>query len=78
MEDATRVAFSREAAAAARERPFYDGAGLCSPGRWPPSQRCLPQGGAVGLLRGLLSGSIEHWTKCSGKKVSGILAGLAF
>ena len=31
----------------------------------------------MGPLRGLLSDSIEHWTKCSGKKVSGILAGLA-
>jgi len=25
------------------DRPYHDGGGLCSPGRWPPSRRRLPQ-----------------------------------
>ena len=31
--------------------PFHDGAGLTSPGRWPPDQRCLPTGARWEELR---------------------------
>jgi hypothetical protein len=33
-----------------QERPFADGGGLCSPGRWAPSQRQLPKGNIEKIL----------------------------
>ena len=36
-----------------KSRPFQDGLGLCSPGRWPPERRRLPSG-APEALRGLI------------------------
>ena len=62
---------------AERKRPFYDGAGLCSPGRWPPDRRRLPRDGAVAILRERILEGINEWTRRSGLKPDGILAGLA-
>ena len=44
-------------------RDFVDGAGLCSPGRWPPSQRRLPDGHAARRLQGVV---LEGLRKCEG------------
>jgi len=33
-----------------RHRPYADGGGLCSPGRWPPSQRVLPEVGQEAFM----------------------------
>ena len=46
-----------------REKPFEDGAGLCSPGRWPPERRGTDETGfawevRVGLLK-MLAGSVD-------------------
>ena len=33
-----------------RHRPYADGGGLCSPGRWPPDQRVLPEIGQEAFM----------------------------
>ena len=40
----------REAPFMGKRRPFADGGGLCSPGRWPPNKRLLPKVGQGALL----------------------------
>ena len=46
-----------------REKPFEDGAGLCSPGRWPPERRGFEESGFTWEVRAelmkVLAGAIE-------------------
>jgi hypothetical protein len=43
-----------------RPRAFHDGAGLCSPGRWPPHRRRpLPGGGAARLVRDAILAAVR-------------------
>ena len=43
-----------------KRRGICDGAGLCSPGRWPPHLRRLPHGGATGVLRDAMLGKLRQ------------------
>ena len=45
------------------QRDFADGAGLCSPGRWPVAQRKLPDGHAVKRLRKVIRDGFERSLK---------------
>jgi hypothetical protein len=55
-------------------KPYADGGGLCSPGRWAPSQRRLPQGPAV-AIRNLIAIKYEE---CISKVTGGTDDGLGF
>ncbi len=44
----------------AKRRPFYDGGGLCSPGRWPPHRRPVPSSPKLAQLRSAI------WTRLRG------------
>mgnify|MGYP003318891647 CR=1 FL=1 len=46
------------------QRDFVDGAGLCSPGRWPVQRRRLPEGHLVTRLKKVL---FDGFLKCMGK-----------
>ena len=49
-EDWRGVGAPRRAHCTGRDRPYADGGGLCSPGRWPKASRRLPGGFAMELL----------------------------
>ena len=42
-------------------KPFVDGAGLCSPGRWAPDRRRLPESSLVKKLRGIILGGLREF-----------------
>ena len=46
-------------------RPFWDGGGLCSPGKWPPGSRNLPDG----RVRKLGDFLFEQLAKCNPKSI---------
>ena len=44
-----------------KAREMHDGAGLCSPGRWAPEQRRLPENTVLSELRGLLKQHVVRY-----------------
>jgi hypothetical protein len=55
------------------DKPFSDGGGLCSPGRWPPSKRRLPT-----ALSGLRAFLVEQFEKAARKSSGDADDALAF
>ena len=49
-----------------KEKPFADGGGLCSPGRWPPNKRVLPLGLNDNLRDRLVSIYLDAVREASG------------
>ena len=45
------------------QRDFIDGAGLCSPGRWPKSRRRIPRGGIAQRLQDILLAGLQRCEK---------------
>ena len=59
-----------------KTRPFQDGLGLCSPGRWGPTARRLPSGGAAAALRELIRAEMSAMADQQGHSPEWILARL--
>jgi len=52
-----------------KDRPFRDGGGPCSPGRWPRAKRILPAGVGEGFFCKFKGMMAEYWKKfTSGKE----------
>ena len=55
-----------------RVRPFEDGAGICSPGRWTPKKRLLPDVGNVAEdLIAAMGLDMENWETTTFRIISG-------
>ncbi len=60
-----------------RERDLCDGAGICSPGRWPPWSRPVSNGWRVLAVRGALRRAVLQLDVTSEKGLKGVFAELA-
>ena len=58
----------RRATVMGRERPFHDGGGLCSPGRWPKTKRMLPDGVGGDFFKDLKARLGKYWSRETGGK----------
>ena len=55
---------ARRARTMGRERPFHDGGGLCSPGRWPSTQRKIPTWKGRDCFVALKAKLNSYWGRC--------------